>query len=221
MPSVTKSSVRRAGHDPGPAPRRERDAVRRRPGDSAGARQLRLQGRDGHRDGGGIAPTGTQRRTAAGGVRQWHQGRVDHFIPELRHRAAGPDVEFVPARRGLTTVGTGRGVIDSRFRIDNFSTHEPSARRFQVGFGEKSCFGLPVIGEQKYQHLVSPARFVHHRDPFDVLIVLEEKADVAPLLAGFPAGEVLQPDQYPHLAGRKDIFGFNPGQKSLKFGPGQ
>jgi hypothetical protein len=90
-------------------------------------------------------------------------------------------------------------------------THKPSARRFQVGLGEKSRFGLPVIGEQKHQHFVSPARIAHHRDFFDVLVVSEEKADVAPLIAGFPTAEILQMDQYLNLAGRKDILSFNPG----------
>ena len=49
----------------------------------------------------------------------------------------------------------------------------------------------------------------------------EEKADVAPLIAGFPSGEIFQLDQYPDLAGGKDIPGFNLGQERLKFSPGQ
>jgi len=36
-----------------------------------------------------------------------------------------------------------------------------------------------------------PAGIAHDRDSFDIVVVPEEKADVAPLLAGFPASEIL------------------------------
>jgi hypothetical protein len=52
------------------------------------------------------------------------------------------------------------------------------------------------------------------------LIMFEEKADITPLFAGFPTGKMIQPDQYPYLAGCKAVPRFGLGEKSLKFGPG-
>ena len=66
-----------------------------------------------------------------------------------------------------------------------------------------------------------PARFAYDCDSFNILVVPEEKAEVAPLLARFPTSEIFQLDQYPDLAGRKNILGLGSGQKSLEFGPGQ
>ena len=80
---------------------------------------------------------------------------------------------------------------------------------------------MPVVGEQKKQHFVSPDRFARDRDLFDILVVLEEKADITPLPASFPAGETLQLNQNPHLAGREDIAGFDLAQKRLELFPGQ
>ena len=44
------------------------------------------------------------------------------------------------------------------------STHQPSARRFQVSFGKELHLSLPVINKQEDQHFISPARFTDHRD---------------------------------------------------------
>ena len=49
---------------------------------------------------------------------------------------------------------------------------------------------MPVIGEEKHLHFVLPVGIAHDCDSFDILVVPEEKADIAPLIAGFPTCEI-------------------------------